>query len=290
MEKQQKSKIIHWFIIGTFVTLYVLVSLISTIHVIDFFQLSNVKWLAVTLAVAFEIGAAASLASIIVLDRMNKWIVWGLFFLLTAMQAMGNTYYAFNHLGDYQGWIELFGLNEEDPLYQKRILSIVSGAILPLVALGFIKALVDYIRPDYEEIEAPVSEEAHEEKPQQITQVPDIDKKPLVDMDSLLAALKMVNDEKKAPEISVQEAIEEPAQENIQEPVQEELVQEEPAQEFIQIPVVHSMEELENFKPVSMEKPVDYIEPVVEAQPEKYAVSYSEDDLQELQEEEKKTQ
>lgn len=284
MEKQQKSNLIHWFIIGTFVTLYVLVSLISTIHVIDFFELSNVKWLAITLAVAFEIGAAASLASIIVLDRMNKWIVWGLFFLLTGMQAMGNTYYAFTHLNDYQGWVELFGLNEEEPLYQKRILSIVSGAILPLVALGFIKALVDYIRPDYDEIETPVVEEPVSEE-KQITQVPDIDKKPLVDMDSLLAALKMVNDEKKAPEISVQEAIEEPAQENIQEPVQEE-----PAQEFIQIPVVHSMEELENFKPVSMEKPVDYIEPVVEAQPEKYAVSYSEDDLQELQEEEKKTQ
>lgn len=284
MEKQQKSKLIHWFIIGTFVTLYVLVSLISTIHVIDFFELSNVKWLAITLAVAFEIGAAASLASIIVLDRMNKWIVWGLFFLLTGMQAMGNTYYAFTHLNDYQGWVELFGLNEEEPLYQKRILSIVSGAILPLVALGFIKALVDYIRPDYDEIETPVVEEPVSEE-KQITQVPDIDKKPLVDMDSLLAALKMVNDEKKAPEISVQEAIEEPVQENIQEPVQEE-----PVQEFIQIPVVHSMEELENFKPVSMEKPVDYIEPVVEAQPEKYAVSYSEDDVQELQEEEKKTQ
>ena len=45
------------------------------------------------------------------------------------------------------GWIELFGLEEEEPIVQKRILSIVSGAVLPLVALGFIKSLVDYIRP-----------------------------------------------------------------------------------------------------------------------------------------------
>jgi hypothetical protein len=128
--------------------LYILVSLISTIHVIEFFELSNDRWLAITLAIAFEIGASASLASIIVLDKMNKWIVWSLFFILTAMQAMGNTYYAFSNLHDYQGWIDLFGLNEEEPIYQKRILSIVSGAILPLVALGFIKALVDYIRPN----------------------------------------------------------------------------------------------------------------------------------------------
>jgi hypothetical protein len=31
------------------------------------------------------------LASIIALKKMNKSIVWALFFVLTAMQAMGNT-------------------------------------------------------------------------------------------------------------------------------------------------------------------------------------------------------
>lgn len=141
------KKTASYFIIGTFVTLYLLVSVISTIHVIDFFKLSNPDWLAVSLAVAFEIGAAASLASIITLEKMNKGIVWSLFILLTLMQAMGNTYYAYTHLANFQGWIELFGLTEEDLIYQKRVLSIVSGAILPIVALGFIKSLVDYIKP-----------------------------------------------------------------------------------------------------------------------------------------------
>ena len=148
---QVENKLTRNFIIGTFVTLYVMVSLISTIHVIDFFELSNPKWLAVTLALAFEVGAAASLASIIALKKMNKGIVWVLFFILTAMQAMGNTFFAYTHLNDYQSWVELFGLVDSDPIEQKRILSIVSGAILPLVALGFIKSLVDYIRPETEE-------------------------------------------------------------------------------------------------------------------------------------------
>jgi hypothetical protein len=147
---QVENKLTRNFIIGTFVILYVMVSLISTIHVIDFFELSNPKWLAVTLAVAFEIGAAASLASIIALKKMNKGIVWSLFFILTAMQAMGNTFFAYTHLTNYQSWVELFGLVDSDPIEQKRILSIVSGAILPLVALGFIKSLVDYIRPEDE--------------------------------------------------------------------------------------------------------------------------------------------
>lgn len=141
------SKGIRTFIISTFISLYLIVSVISTIHVIDFFSLSNPKWLAVSLAIAFEIGAAASLASLIVLDRLNRGLVWALFITLTLMQMMGNTYYAYTNIHDYQSWIELFGLVDEDPINQKRILALVSGAILPLVALGFIKSLVDYIRP-----------------------------------------------------------------------------------------------------------------------------------------------
>jgi hypothetical protein len=110
-------------------------------------MLSNPSWLAISLAIAFEVGAAASLASLITLEKMNKGIVWGLFIILTLMQAMGNTFYAFTHLANFQGWIELFGLVDEELIYQKRVLSIVSGAILPIVALGFIKSLVDYIKP-----------------------------------------------------------------------------------------------------------------------------------------------
>ena len=145
------QKILNNFIIGVFILLYSLTSIISTIHVIDFFKLSNPEWLAITLAVAFEVGAAASLASIIALKKMNKGIVWALFFVLTAMQAMGNTFYAFTHLHDFQNWVDLFGLGDFEVIAQKRILSIVSGAVLPLVALGFIKSLVDYIKPEVDE-------------------------------------------------------------------------------------------------------------------------------------------
>jgi len=148
MKGTAKNRWVHGFVIATFVTLYFMVSIISTIHVIDFFKLSNPDWLAISLAIAFEIGAAASLAAIVILEKTSRFMVWSLFLILTAMQAMGNTYYAFTNLVDFQGWIELFGLVDAEPIAQKRILSIVSGAILPIVALGFIKSLVDYIRPE----------------------------------------------------------------------------------------------------------------------------------------------
>lgn len=144
-----KNKLVSRFVIMTFVLLYALVSIISTIHVVDFFELSNPYWLAVTLAIGFELGAAASLASLVILEKTNKTLVWALFIAITVMQMQGNMFYAFTNLGpEYVTWSELFGLIEEEPLYQKRVLAAVSGAILPLVALGFIKSLVDYIKPD----------------------------------------------------------------------------------------------------------------------------------------------
>jgi hypothetical protein len=158
-----KNKLIRGFVITTFVVLYLIVSIISTIHVIDFFRLSNPEWLAISLALAFEVGAAASLASLVVLDKMNKFIVWSLFIVLTLVQAMGNTFYAYSHLNNFSQWIELFGLVDEDLIYQKRMLSIISGAILPLVSLGFIKSLVDYIKPN--DVAADLEIDEHTDEP-----------------------------------------------------------------------------------------------------------------------------
>jgi len=155
----EKNRIVHLGIITIFVSLYFLVATISMINSVAFFDLAHTGLMNWALAIGFELGAAASLAAIIILDKTNKTMVWGLFILLTCFQMMANSFHAFINLEDYMGWIELFGLEEAEPIYQKRVLSIVSGAILPLVALGFIKSLVDYIRPEQAQtvqIETPV--------------------------------------------------------------------------------------------------------------------------------------
>jgi len=141
------SKLLHRLIIGIFVSLYLITSTISTIHSIDFFQIANSYLMSIFLAIAFEVGAAGSLAALIIKNKMNMVLVWSIFIVLTLFQIMNNVYFSFMHLGDFVKWSELFGLNEEDMIQQKRIVSIVLGAVLPLIALGFIKALVDYISP-----------------------------------------------------------------------------------------------------------------------------------------------
>jgi hypothetical protein len=143
-----KNKLVKGSIIGIFIFLYLMVSTISMINSFDFFHLSQGDTMAWVLAVSFELGSACSLASLIILNRINKTIVWMLFITLTSFQIMNNVYHTYINLNDFKGWIELFGLEDEEIIYQKRILSIISGAILPLISLGFIKSLVDYINPD----------------------------------------------------------------------------------------------------------------------------------------------
>lgn len=140
-------------IIGSLVLVPLLVSLISTIHVVNFFKLSNYGWLAITLAIAFEIGALSSLAALAVMDKINKISLWSIFILITLMQMMGNTYYAFDFISIKmnttpewtQNWIDLFSIQGESVPTTKRILAIVSGAILPIISLTFLHMLVTYI-------------------------------------------------------------------------------------------------------------------------------------------------
>lgn len=206
----KRDNIIKWSIVSIFVLLYAMVSAISTIHVIDFFKLSNPDWLAITLAISFEVGAAACLGAIVILDKTSKALVWMLFILITIMQMMGNMYYAYSHIQNFQGWIELFGLNEEELIFQKRVLSIVSGAILPIVALGFIKSLVDYIRPGAEKTTA-----INDQITDAVTQVynkDDEDKsnEDLIDTKNVWEGVNRLREEGKLPIITKEDMEDEP--------------------------------------------------------------------------------
>lgn len=135
------------WIVGLFLALYAIVSSISSIHSVQFFELSNPTWLAISLAVAFEVGAACCLAGIAILERVNRWIVFALFALITAMQVQGNCYYAFSNANDISAWCQMFGLSDLDRILQLRVFACVSGGLLPIVAIGFIKSLIDYLGP-----------------------------------------------------------------------------------------------------------------------------------------------
>ena len=144
-----------------------LVSFISTIHVVSFFLLTNKPWLAVVLAIAFEVGALSALAALAVMTKISRTSLWVIFIMVTVMQCMGNTYYAYKFISEHMTtngssvlyWLELFGAEGGDIVSAKRILAIVSGAILPIISLSFTHLLVGYIS------HTPRGEEEYEEYP-----------------------------------------------------------------------------------------------------------------------------
>lgn len=150
------KKKLFWLILFSFLIIPLFVSIISTIHVINFFELSNYYGLALTLSIAFEIGALSALAGLVALDKINKNVVWFIFTLLTLYQIMGNVYASYDFISNklienpklIKNWAELFGfsINTEDLITVKRVIAIISGAFLPIVSLSFLDLSVDYIK------------------------------------------------------------------------------------------------------------------------------------------------
>lgn len=142
-----KRNIIKYISCSAFGLLYVLVACISLICSVEFFRLAHAGTMSWVLAIGFELGAMCCLLSTLILPKEKQALVWLMFVLLTLFQMMGNTYAAYSALDNFQGWIELFGLEEMEPIAQKRVLACISGAILPLVALGFVRTMVNVLQP-----------------------------------------------------------------------------------------------------------------------------------------------
>lgn len=163
----KSNKILHRILIGVFILLYVCVAFVSTLHAITFFQLANTLSLAILLGSAYEIGQAAVLFGILTTENKNRMLAWGMMFLLTALQVTANVYASFKFMdlsgsNDWTYWQRaiLFGVQAESAEMYKVIISWISGALLPLVALGMTALVAENIRMTKGE----VSNEQNEEK------------------------------------------------------------------------------------------------------------------------------
>ena len=132
-----------------FSILYLAVGFVSVYHSISFFSISNDKWLAIILACAFAIGQAAVLFSL--LTNPNKKIMpWVLMCILTLVQILGNVFSSYqyavlNSPDEIKYFIDsvLFFLQDPDPKVNQVMISYITGAILPIVALCMTSMIVD---------------------------------------------------------------------------------------------------------------------------------------------------
>lgn len=163
----KKEKIIKYGTMGSYLLLYIIVAVVSLISSIHFFNLAHQGWMSTVLACSFEVGQMACLFGALTRRKKEFDIVWIMFVVLTLFQCMANTYAAYIGLTDYTSWSELFGLVDMEPMDQKRIIAGISGAILPLIALGFVKCLTDYLNENDKKETAEEVETVEEKEPTQ---------------------------------------------------------------------------------------------------------------------------
>lgn len=151
-----KSEILRKIVIGTFLSVPAISSIISTIHLIDLFNLGNPTWLSILLAVTFELGSIASLLAISVIDRIKTGAIWFIFFILSALQIIGNVYYSYSFTSEQllanqtflTNFMDLFSFITGDDIRDVKIfLASIIGIPIPLIALFFLKSNIDYLKP-----------------------------------------------------------------------------------------------------------------------------------------------
>lgn len=132
-----------------FSLLYLSVGVVSVYHAVSFFSISNNEWLAIVLALAFEIGQAAVLFSLLIGDS-KKIMPWILMSVLTIVQVLGNVYssYQYSVLNSpdeikYFTDSVLFFVQDPDPKVNQVMISYITGAILPIVALCMTSMVVN---------------------------------------------------------------------------------------------------------------------------------------------------
>ena len=140
---------------GLFCILYLAVGFVSTYHSIGFFSISNESWLAIILAIAFEIGQAAVLFSLLV-SKEKKTMPWILMGVLTLVQVLGNVYSAYSYMilnnpeqVKYFTDSVLFFLQDPDPKVNQVMVSYITGAILPIVSLCMTSMVVNVAGIDH---------------------------------------------------------------------------------------------------------------------------------------------
>jgi hypothetical protein len=140
--KSRREKIIFF----AFIIPPLAISLISMMHLISLFATSNSYAMAVAISVSIELASMSSLVALVTLNKLNKFTIWSIFFVLSALQVIGNMYHAYVNTTpeSLKSILDLLALSTS-PWSLRFVMFMVSG-ILPVISLTFIKGIVDYFK------------------------------------------------------------------------------------------------------------------------------------------------
>ena len=138
-----------------FAILYISIAFVSTWHAFSFFNLSNNKILSLILAITFEVGQATVLFTLLMRKNHKNIMPWILMTVLTAVQVIGNVYSSYKYMIinnadqiDYFTKSVLFFVQSPNPEMNYVMISYITGAILPIVALCMTGMIVSLLKED----------------------------------------------------------------------------------------------------------------------------------------------
>ncbi len=161
MSKPSKFKKLTLIIL--FTALYSTSAFVSGFHAIEFFSLANPFWLALLLAITFEVGQATVLFYLLQghqnqssknkLNNFGKYGPWILMTVLTLTQCIGNIYSSHRYMVTrstdnikYFTDSVLFFIKDPDPQVNIVFIDYIVGFLLPIVALAMTSMVVEVLK------------------------------------------------------------------------------------------------------------------------------------------------
>ena len=183
MSKPSKFKKLTLIIL--FTALYSTSAFVSGFHAIEFFSLANPFWLALLLAITFEVGQATVLFYLLQshqnqssknkINNFGKYGPWILMTVLTLTQCIGNIYSSHRYMVTrstdnikYFTDSVLFFIKDPDPQVNIVFIDYIVGFLLPIVALAMTSMVVEVLKDhsiETEEVDIFLNNDRSSEEP-----------------------------------------------------------------------------------------------------------------------------
>lgn len=159
-----RQKRIDRNLLYVFLSVPLLSSIMSAIHLVNMVELGNPMFMAVALAITFELGSIVSFIAMSksILKRLKKESLYFIFTLLFLLQAFGNVYSSFDYIRRSlivdPTWLDSFRemfFNVMDVTTTKLTLAVLIGLPIPIISLILLKSAIDYFSADEEPAHEP---------------------------------------------------------------------------------------------------------------------------------------
>lgn len=140
-----------WYV-SLFGILYLIVAFSSFFHAVSFFGLANNSWMSIILALAFEIGQAAVLFSLLTSKKDRSRVMpWVLMTMFTLVQVIGNVFSSYKYIiqnssEDLKYFKEPIFIWTDLPDNQATVIIVyLVGALLPIASLLLTSMITNYL-------------------------------------------------------------------------------------------------------------------------------------------------